>query len=438
MKARRPIRWRHYLYPEIGGRIARRTWVEFRFPFIHWLHYATFGWMTRRLFAMALVGVFPMAFLFMAGFNVEFVSMLFPLVAGIIAAVLLGWVLRPRVQLSADIPPRVERGRRFTVRYKILNTGRHPAVDLDVRVMRFPILTEEGIGTARVPMLPAGASCVVESTGVGHYRGLYRLPPLRCCTDFPSGLWRWGRTDWNERYLSIYPSYSRLQSLELPEGARNRIDTDSARQLTRSALEFHGCREFRQGDSLRHVHARSSARIGAPVIKEFNAEGRGRTAIVVDTSRQRRIPEMGFFSDPVTEAALSLGAAVADHLAQSDRELELLVAGPEVYRFKSAGRGGFLDEVLDILATVETSRRDTLKQLAPVLAEEIQSIESVCMILVRWDKSRADLVATLEAHGIGVKILLVTPPKFRRPSDLPQDAVCVDRRAVERGEVVAL
>lgn len=211
MKARQPIRWRRYLYPEIGGRIARRTWVEFRFPFIHWLHYMTFGWTTRRLFAVTLVGVVPMAFLFMAGFNIESVSILFPLVAAIPAAVALGWLLRPHVQFSADIPPRVERGRRFAVRYKVLNSSRHPAFDLDVGVMRFPILTEEGIGAARAPMLPAGASCIVESTGVGHYRGLYRLPPLRCHTEFPSGLWRWGRTDWSERHLSVYPSYTRLQ-----------------------------------------------------------------------------------------------------------------------------------------------------------------------------------------------------------------------------------
>lgn len=220
MKARQPIRWRRYLYPEIGGRIARRTWVEFRFPFIHWLHYMTFGWTTRRLFAVTLVGVVPMAFLFMAGFNIESVSILFPLVAAIPAAVALGWLLRPHVQFSADIPPRVERGRRFAVRYKVLNSSRHPAFDLDVGVMRFPILTEEGIGAARAPMLPAGASCIVESTGVGHYRGLYRLPPLRCHTEFPSGLWRWGRTDWSGRHLSVYPSYTRLQFGRMMEGRR--------------------------------------------------------------------------------------------------------------------------------------------------------------------------------------------------------------------------
>lgn len=220
MKARQPIRWRRYLYPEIGGRIARRTWVEFRFPFIHWLHYMTFGWTTRRLFAVTLVGVVPMAFLFMAGFNIESVSIMFPLVAAILAAVVMGWLLRPRVQFSADIPPRVERGRRFAVRYEVRNTGRRPAVDLDVGVMRFPILTEEGIGAARAPMLPAGANCIVESTGVGHYRGLYRLPPLRCHTEFPSGLWRWGRTDWSGRHLSVYPSYTRLQFGRMMEGRR--------------------------------------------------------------------------------------------------------------------------------------------------------------------------------------------------------------------------
>lgn len=430
--------WRHLAFPEIGGRIAARSAMRRRLPFAAWLHYAVFGWATPRVAAVAAVGIAPMAVVFLFQAGVAFVQVAFALSGAILAGIALGGLLRPRVGLLAQPPARVERGREFTIRYDVWNAGRRTLIDLRVGLMRTSGLFDIAFEPANIPALAVGARCGVEGRGKARLRGLFRLPPLRCDSDFPSGMWLWGRTDWTERRLSVYPSYARLEDLDLPEGARNRLDVQSARHLARSALEFHGCREFRVGDSLRHVHARSSARLGAPVVKEFQAEGRGRTAILVDTWRRVPSPELGLRPDPVVEAALSLAAAVTDFLSQSDRELELLVAGPGVYRFESAGRQGFLEDVLDILASVETSVRDTLPQLSPVLVSEIRAIESVCLILGRWDRVRADLVDSLAAEGIGVKVVLVTRREGSPKAGLPTGARQVSCRAVRRGEVLSL
>jgi hypothetical protein len=143
------------------------------------------------------------------------------------------------------------------------------------------------------------------------------------------------------------------------------------------------------------------------------------------------------------EAVLSVAASLADFLARSDRVLELLVAGPGVYRFVSAGRTGFLEEVLDILAAVEACASDPLSRLAPLLVREIRSIQSVCLVLGGWDARRAEFVRSLQDHGVGVKLVLVAsgsggcPPVPGVPEP-PPDAVCLDCSAVLRGEVGAL
>ena len=119
------------------------------------------------------------------------------------------------------------------------------------------------------------------------------------------------------------------------------------------------------------------------IVKEFQTEGRARTALLVDTrgrwmfggTRERLLD-----IDPF-EAALSIAASVVDYLATTDRVLELLVAGPEVYRFVSAGRIGYLEEVMDILAAVEPMKDDPLERLEPMLLDEIRLIQSVCLIL---------------------------------------------------------
>lgn len=439
MRRSRSNRSRHLLYPEIGGRIRdQRSWLERWLPFGAWIHYALFAWTTRRLVALGVVGVLPAAGIFAMGVDTASTLLGFALTAGLLAAIGVGGLFRPNVAVVCDVPARVEAGRDFAIRYAVTNTGARAVYDLAVDALPCVAHFDVRLSPAHIAVLPSGQRCTVEGHGKALHRGRYRLPPLRCDTDFPSGLWRWGRTDWTGRQLAVHPAYTRLTSIELPEGARNRVDLQEARQLTRAALEFHGCREFRAGDAMRHVHARSSARLGIPVVKEFQAEGRGRTAIVVDTWRRSPTPEMGLRPDPVVEASLSLAAAIVDFLARSDRVLELLVAGPGLYRFVSAGRIGFFEDVLDILASVETGTEDTLPKLAPVLLDEIRSIQSVCLLFGRWDERRAALARDLADREVGVKTVLITRSGRWAPKGLPSDAMHLSGRSILRGEVTTL
>ena len=398
--------------------------------FYYWLTAHT----TPRLFLFILVGVTPTLLSLLVGLESRFVFVGFALMAWGLACMTVGWIWRPRLTTRVEMPPRVESGSRFEMRYTVHNSGRWTVRDLGVDTLVYSDWRALRIQPAQIDVLSAGATVLATGGCRALRRGSYFLPGLRCDSGFPCGLWRWGRTDPAERPLFVYPRYTRLTSLEIPLGNRQRQDLSNANERVREALEFHGCREFRDGDALRHVHARSSARVGVPVIKEFQAEGRARTAVLVDTRRAGALRQALAFlrgNDPV-EAALSLAAAVVDALAATDRVLELLVAGPDVYRFRSAGRVGYLPEVLDILAAVEPTREDPLDRLEPLLFEEIRLIQSVCLILTSWDERRAALVRELDAWGVGLKILLLTTEPSP-PQGLPPETICIDARTVLRG-----
>jgi uncharacterized protein (DUF58 family) len=402
-----------------------------------WLYYFVFAWPTMRL-AVLMAAILPLMAMFMMGSLSEAYPLGFAILSATLVAILMGWARRPRLRAISEVPVRVEAGSSFVVRYHLTNIGRFTCHDLTVESLVFSAFLDLRMQPVNVQTLPPGASCTVEGTGRALRRGHYALPPLRYDSDFPSGLWRWGRTDWVERRLRAYPSYRRLASLDLPDGPRNRLDVQSARQLTRAALEFHGCREYRAGDSLRHVHARSSARIGVPVVKEFQSEGRGRTAVLVDTWSRSRSANSGMGPDPAIEACLSVAASVVDFLARHDRVLELLVAGPGLYRFVSAGRLGFIEDVLDILASVEVSPRDTLPQLASQLITEIKTIESACLIFARWDKARSDFCDELRAHGVGVRIFVLHKGRRGSVRTLPPEVTPLSVREVASGKVASL
>jgi hypothetical protein len=139
----------------------------------------------------------------------------------------------------------------------------------------------------------------------------------------------------------------------------------------------------------------------------------------------------------LAEAALSLTAAIVDHLSTTDRVLDLLVAGPEVYRFRSAGRMGYFEDVLDILASIEPCRDDPVERLGPLLLDEIRAIQSVCLVLTGWDAKRDALVREIDAWEIGLKVVLVSA-RGQRPAGFPAEAVCVSEHDVLQGRVTEL
>lgn len=439
-RARRRRRfWRHVLFVELGGRDRTGVrWWHRPAPLMGWVVYQCMAHLTPRALAAMMVGLLPTVGLLSIGVDNPVSAFGFALLSLMVMDVAAGFVFRPRLHVACHLPPRAARGARVLLEYRVRNRGRWTARDLSVDTLRGYDSRSMRLRSALPPPLPPGAGDVVEGELRILKRGRYRLPPLRVDSSFPLGFWRWGQTDWETaRMLNVYPAYVPLSRFELPLGARQRLDTSPARQLARSALEFHACREFRQGDSLRHVYPRSSARLGMPVVKEFLAEGEGRTAVVTDTWRRSLAARRGRRDDLVVEAALSLTAAVVEALSRTDRVLELLVAGPGVFRFESAGRRGFFTDVLDILAEVEPCNVDPLPSLAPVLESELRAIQSVCLLLGRWDVSRARWVAALQASQVGLKVVVVSQAA-RRPAGLPPEAGWVNAHRVLQGEVAVL
>jgi uncharacterized protein (DUF58 family) len=421
--------------PPVGYQHGRRALFVHRFPTLHWVYYFLFSHTTIRFYLMGLIGIVPTVFLLLAGFDSPAFLLGYAGVAWMLASLVVGWVCRPRLAVASEMPPRVECGSTFSVRYHVRNTGRRTARSVTVESLIYYDTLQLRLPRPVLGMLAPGGMETLTGEGRALARGRYTLPALRWDSDFPLGFWRWGRTAVPERLLTVYPRYTRLESLDLPLGPLRQNELSASADLTREAFEFAGCREYRDGDSLRHVHPRSSARLGVPVVKEFQTEGRSRTAILVETrgTNRRSLRPLWRKRSPF-EAALSITASIVEVLSTTDRVLELLVAGPEVYRFISAGRVGYFEEVLDILAGIEPCRDDPLDKLQPLLFDEIRMIQSVCLVLTRWDERRERLVQELAAWEVGLTVLLITPDG-RAPEPLPLEVQCLSARAILRGEV---
>ena len=81
-----------------------------------------------------------------------------------------------------------------------------------------------------------------------------------------------------------------------------------------SSEEFVSLRDYRHGDPLRHIHWRSWAKTGRPIVKEFEDEFFVRHALVLDTFDEE--PNSEVLEEYRAAAAQFIHAAVITRLAQ--------------------------------------------------------------------------------------------------------------------------
>jgi uncharacterized protein (DUF58 family) len=141
-------------------------------------------------------------------------------------------------------------------------------------------------------------------------RGRYAFTGFRISTKFPFALFRKSRTVDAETAVVVYPAIRPLaQHVDL-----RALYTGDEAPLPRGRRgEFHGLREYRQGDDPRDIHWRSSARRGRRMVREHDDEAARRISIFLDHVRPPGIAATE--GDERVERAVSLCASlVVDHL----------------------------------------------------------------------------------------------------------------------------
>jgi uncharacterized protein (DUF58 family) len=168
--------------------------------------------------------------------------------------------------------------------------------------------------------------------------------------------------------------------------------------------DFVSLREYRSGDPVRHIHWRSWAKIGKPVVKEFEDEFFVRHALVLDT-----------FAEPTQaalfEEAISVAASFACVLQTQESLLDLLFVGGQSYCF-TAGRGlAHVDQLLEILASVRTCREQTFSELEKLVLNHVELVSGCVCVLLSWDEQRQRFVRQLRACGTEVLVLVIQPTR---------------------------
>lgn len=237
-------------------------------------------------------------------------------------------------------------------------------------------------------------------------RGVLRFKGLTLARPDPLGLCRaLVRVDLPQTVL-VLPRRYPLPPFALPGSMKYQQGGVALASNVGQSEEFVSLREYRHGDPVRHIHWRSWARAGKPVVKEFEDEFFVRHALILDTFASG-------ISSEVFEEAVSVAASFACTLQTQESLLDLLFVGPESFCF-TAGRGvAHADQMLEILAAVQVCHDQPFTSLEHLVLDHVSVVSGCVCVLIAWDNARRALVRKLQALGLPVLVLLVVAPGER-------------------------
>jgi len=322
---------------------------------------------------------------------------------------------RPRVKIKATHADRITAGGVLAVDASVTTKGR-AASDLTVLPHGLPpeidAVPADGI---RIPILAPNSKTNVHLGLLCKKRGIYRTKAYRVETDYPLGLLRTYRIDYDPQQILVYPNFHPLGSLALPSGSRYQPGGVAMASSIGESLELLGNREYKEGDNIRDIDWRATARLNIPIVREYREEYFLRVGVVLDT----QIPEMlapRIFSARQAdfERAVSLAAAISDFMSRQDYLVDIFAAGPNLYHLTAGRSLAYVDQILEILACVDATPASPFETLEPEIAEHLAQITTIVCVLLDWDAARFDFVQRLSQSGSAVKVIVV------------RDAPCTD------------
>ncbi len=286
----------------------------------------------------------------------------------------------------------------------------------------------------KLPAIPPSGSISIKMTLQPLRRGYIYFSNLTIACPDPFGLFNYlYKIDLPDRLLILPKRYpvGEISLLGLRKYQRGGV------QLAMSvgeAEEFVSLREYRPGDSLRHIHWKSWAKLGKPIVKEFQDEFFVRYALILDTFTEQAYGEL-------FEAAVSVASSFASAPHSEEILLDLMFIGTQAYCFNS-GRGlAHTGQLLEILACVEACTDKPFESLYPLVREYADALSGGVCILLNWDESRQQLIQILKQAGIPVLVFVISEielevdkDKFPNVQVLHLDAIAEELVLFGRGK----
>jgi uncharacterized protein (DUF58 family) len=265
------------------------------------------------------------------------------------------------------LPPAAHQGDEVTVRLVARNETALPKLYLSLRDQAPRWVELEDTRPLPIHLAPRGTAEVEYSARLKR-RGVHQFASVLVYSTDLLGLWDQRVPQPVAGEILVYPRVVRLPArLLVPElgGGSAPLETT---QRKGEGSSFFGIREYRQGDPLRHVHWRTTARRGSLAVTEWEAEESRNAVLAVETAVGTDRP---FGAGTTLDVAAGLAASMAKEILASNNSVRVLAPGAGEWRGEAVrgmeAMSGILETLARMQGTAEVSVASELQRLSPHL-----------------------------------------------------------------------
>jgi uncharacterized protein (DUF58 family) len=224
----------------------------------------------------------------------------------------------------------------------------------------------------------------------------------------------------------VHPKIARVGSPL--RGIIKDLEGNPSAQLVDSDTSFHAIREYRAGDSSRHIHWASTAKIGKVgefMVRQFQETRRSRVVLMLAASQTEYAKTvLADEPNPEFELAVSALGSVGYQALSDGRTVTAVMGRPRTSKFVSNGRGASkaaLKELkatskfklLDSLSDVQLSNKSSQRLLKEVSLRVGQTYHDVSLVVVFCGSTVTDSqLRSIQQNlpkGIGILTVVASP-----------------------------
>jgi uncharacterized protein (DUF58 family) len=256
-------------------------------------------------------------------------------------SVILSEVTLRSLNVSRLIPQNVFVGRSFLIKIKLQNQK--------VRFPSFSIEVEDILDSERIDKKCYFLKIPAKKTQETAYklqfkrRGRYSFRGFRVATKFPFALYRAWRVVEFPAEILVFPRIREVGSLA---GIGKRQGEGIADRVAGRGESLLGLREFREGDDLRDIHWKATARAGRMIVKEYDATATKHVHLLFDSA----LPTNDDTAREEMESAIEIVASLGQHYLSRGYSVELTTRSGHV---QVGGGQQQLGRILTHLALLE-------------------------------------------------------------------------------------
>ena len=318
------------------------------------------------------------------------IALLYGLVALIVATLIVAWIA-PRCNLlgvtaSRSTPSTAVEDSKVNITLNISSSGWLSRYLIEVWDW-IPFCTEDKQNSMTfVPTLAGELS--IKTPVYCDLRGVHKLGPLAVKTGFPLGISR-REVEIPDTYttITVYPKPLKIQRLNLGTYRSNQADQAYV-QHSKGHDEFSGVREYRHGDSMRHIHWRASAKRNELVVREFHPLTTSHMSVLLDLHRGS---EFGSGKHSTLEYAVKIAASLGDYALRHGTPFSLYGDNQHLHAIQKYLQPSQLHDLLDSLAWVQANSDCDY----PQLIRQFVAQQSTGGSVILFDNGQVDLFDSL-------------------------------------------